>query len=90
MNELITISELVDKLITVNIKLFNLLDKTAELDSKVKKSKEDIEMIVGLSGDNIRLVKQRSLLKSAIDNKINEAISAGRTDVLDEVKKYNV
>jgi len=89
MNELITISELIDKLITVNIKLFNLLDKAAELDSKVKKSKEDIDMIVRLSGDNIRLVKQRSLLKSAIDNKINEAISTGGTDVLDEVKKYN-
>ena len=83
-----TISELIDKLITVNMKLFKLLDKTAELDNKSKRSKEDIALIVKLSGDNIRLAKQRSLLKSAIDKKINEAISGGSTDILDEVKSY--
>ena len=83
-----TISELIDKLITVNMKLFKLLDKTAELDNKASRSKEDIDLIVKLSGDNIRLAKQRSLLKSAIDKKINDAISRGGTDVLDEVKNY--
>jgi len=83
-----TISELIDKLITVNMKLFKLLDKTAELDNKANRSKEDIDLIVKLSGDNIRLAKQRSLLKSAIDKKINEAVSSGRTDILDEVKSY--
>jgi len=88
MSDLITLSELIDKLITVNIKLFNLLDKTAELDSKAEKSKEDIALIIKLSGDNIRLVKQRSSLKSAIDSKINEAVSNGGTDILDEVKDY--
>jgi len=83
-----TISELIDKLITVNMKLFKLLDKTAELDNKAKRSKEDIDLIVKLSGDNIRLAKQRSLLKSAIDKKINEAATNGRTDILDEIKSY--
>jgi hypothetical protein len=83
-----TISELIDKLITVNMKLFKLLDKTAELDNKAKRSKEDIDLIVKLSGDNIRLAKQRSLLKSAIDKKINEAVNSGRTDILDEIKSY--
>jgi hypothetical protein len=89
MEELITFSELIDKLITINIKLYMLLEKTSELDRKGKKTKEDIELIVRLSGDNIRLATQRSKLKTAIDKKLNEAIKNGQTDVLDEVKKYN-
>ena len=86
--ELITISELIDRLSIVNIKLYNLLEKTTELDGKDNKSKDDVAIIIKLSGDNIRLVKQRSQLKSAIDNKINDAISKGGTNVLDEVKGY--
>jgi len=89
MEEIITFSELIDRLITINIKLYMLLEKTSELDRKQEKSKEDIELIVKLSGDNIRLATQRSRLKSAIDKRLNEAIKNGQTDVLDEVKKYN-
>ena len=87
--EFITVSELIDKLTTVNIKLFKLLDKTAELDKKEVKSKDDIDLIVKLSGENIRLVTLRSKLKTAIDNKLNDAIKKGGTDILDEVKNYN-
>jgi hypothetical protein len=87
--ELVTFSELIDKLITVNIKLFNLLDKTAELDRKTEKSQEDIELIVKLSGDNVGLATLRSNLKSAIDKKLNNAIKDGGTGVLDEFKKYS-
>jgi len=89
MEELVTFSELIDKLAIVNIKLYHLLEKTAELDKKVKKSKEDIDLIVKLSGDNIRLASQRSSIKSAIDKKLNEAIKNGSVDVLDEVKNYD-
>jgi hypothetical protein len=87
--ELITLSELIDKLTVINIKLFHLLDKTAELDRKVEKTAEEIALIVTLSGENIRLVKQRSNLKSAIDKKLNIAIKNGGTDILDEVKNYD-
>jgi hypothetical protein len=87
--ELITLAELIDKLTVINIKLFNLLEKTAELDKKVEKTKEEIELIVRLSGENIRLVRQRSNLKSAIDKKLNDAIKNGGTAILDEVKNYN-
>ena len=86
--ELITFSELLDKLMTINIKLFNLLSRTAILDAKIDKTDEDIKEIVQLSGENIRLVKQRSMLKSAIDKKLNIAIKNGGTEILDEVKKY--
>jgi ribosome-associated translation inhibitor RaiA len=89
MEELITFSELIDKLSVINIKLYNLLEKTAELDKKELKTKDDIDLIVRLSGENIRLAKQRSNLKSAIDKKLNEAIKKGGTDILDEVKNYN-
>lgn len=87
--DIVTFSELLDKLMVINIKLFNLLEKTAELDKKESKSKDDIDLIVNLSGENIRLVKQRSMLKSAIDEKFNVAIKNGSTDVLDEVKNYS-
>ena len=86
--ELITFSELIDKLMTINIKLYNCLEKSAELDSIVKKSETDIKEIVRLSGENIRLVKQRSALKTAIDKKLNIAIKSGGTDELDEIKNY--
>lgn len=87
--DIVTFSELLDKLMVINIKLFNLLEKTAELDKKESKSKDDIDLIVNLNGENIRLVKQRSMLKSAIDEKLNVAIKNGSTDVLDEVKNYS-
>jgi ribosome-associated translation inhibitor RaiA len=87
--ELITFSELLDKLTVINIKLFNLLEKAAELDRKENRTAEDIETIIRLSGENIRLVKQRSNLKSAIDKKLNQAIRKGGTEILDEVKNYN-
>jgi len=86
--DLITFSELLDKLMTINIKLYNLLDKTAELDSIENKSNQIEQEIINLSGQNIRLVKQRSHLKSAIDKKLNLAIKSGNTTVLDEVKNY--
>lgn len=86
---MITFSELIDKLITINVKLYNLLETTSALDRKADKTKEDIELIVRLSGDNVRLAKLRSELKSAIDVKLNEAIKNGETKVLDEVKKYS-
>jgi len=89
MSDIITFSELVDRLITINVKLYMLLEKTAELDKKKEKTKEDIELIVKLSGDNVRLAKLRSELKTAIDVKLNEAIKEGGTKVLDEVKKYS-
>ncbi len=87
--ELITFSELLDKLMTINIKLYNLLEKTAELDKIEKKTQGEIDLIVKLSGENIRLVKQRSNLKSAIDKKLNMAIKNGGTEILDEVKNYS-
>ena len=86
--ELITFSELMDKLMTINMKLFNVLDKAAALDNKTNRTSKDEKEIIRLSGENIRLVKQRSALKSAIDKKLNMAIKNGGTAVLDEVKNY--
>jgi len=86
--ELITFSELLDKLIITNIKLYNLLDKTAALDKIKNKTQEIKDEIIELSGENIRLVKQRSSLKSGIDKKLNLAIKCGKTNIIDEVKKY--
>lgn len=89
MSDLVTFSELIDKLITINVKLYNLLETTSTLDRKPVKTKEDIDLIVRLSGDNVRLAKLRSELKTAIDIKLNDAIKEGGTKILDEVKNYN-
>lgn len=86
--QLITFSELLDKLMTVNIKLYNVLDEAATLDKITDKNDTVKQRIVDLSGENIRLIKQRSLLKNLIDIKLNIAIKSGGTEILDEVKKY--
>jgi hypothetical protein len=86
--DFITFSELLDKLMIINIKLYHVLEKCAELDKKTIKTDNDKNEIVQLNSDNIRLVKQRSTLKNAIDKKLNLAITQGKTDILDEVKKY--
>lgn len=85
-----TFSELIDKLIIVNIKLFNVMDKTAELSKKKGKTQKDLSSIVQLCDDNINLAKKRSTLKSEIDNKLNDAIREGGTQILDECKKYGL
>lgn len=86
--ELITFSELLDKLITINIKLYNCLDRESVLAKIENKTENQINEVVELSAKNVRLVQQRSNLKSAIDKKLNQAISDGKTDILDEVKQY--
>lgn len=86
--QLITFSELLDKLMTINIKLYNVLDEAATLDKIIDKNDTVKQRIVDLSGENIRLIKQRSLLKNMIDKKLNIAIKSGGTEILDEVKKY--
>lgn len=89
MEDITTFSELIDKLITVDLKLYNLLEKTSELDRKKEKTSSDIELIVRLSGDNVGLAKARSALKAAIDRKLNDAIKNGSTGVLNEFKNYS-
>ena len=89
MEELITLSELIDKLITIDIKLYNLMDEITKFSDLKKLSVKESFMLLNLNKDQIRLVKQRSALKSAIDTKLNNAIKSGETVVLDEVKKYN-
>ena len=86
--ELITFSELIDKLMTINIKLFNCIDREGTLAKVSNKTSAEINEVVELSSTNVRLVQQRSKLKSAIDKKLNAAIASGETEVLDEVKKY--
>ena len=89
MEELITLSELIDKLITIDIKLYNLMDEITKFSDLKKLSIKESFTLLNLNKDQIRLVKQRSALKSAIDTKLNNAIKSGETVVLDEVKKYN-
>jgi hypothetical protein len=88
MDDITTISELIDKLITINIKLYNVLEESAIISNQAKKSDKDMIQLGELNIRNINLVKNRSQLKSAIDQKIKNAIKSGNISVLDEVKKY--
>lgn len=88
MSDIITFSELIDRLITIDIKLYMLLERSAELDRKPDKRMVDIEAMARCSSDNVRLAKIRSELKTAIDEKLNDAILHKNTKVLDEVKNY--
>jgi hypothetical protein len=88
MSDITTFSELVDKLITINIKLYNVMESTGTLANKDNRTDADMNKLANLNLQNVELVKLRSKLKSAIDNKLNEAIKSGDTDVLNEVKRY--
>ena len=88
MSDITTFSELVDKLITINIKLYNVMEVTGTLANKENRTDSDMTKLANLNLQNVELVKLRSKLKSAIDAKLNEAIKSGNTDVLNEVKRY--
>jgi len=88
MVELITFSELIDKLMIINIKLYNLMDEIAKYSDLKKLSEKEAAILLMLNKDQIRLVKQRSGLKSAIDKKLNIAIKNGDINVSDEIKSY--
>ena len=88
MSDITTFSELIDKLITINIKLYNVMESTGTLANKDNRTDADMNKLANLNLQNVELVKLRSKLKSAIDNKLNEAIKSGDTDVLNEVKRY--
>jgi hypothetical protein len=87
-SEITTFSELIDKLITIDIKLYMVLEETGSLAKKSVRTAEDTEKLADLNVKNVDLVQIRSKLKSAIDSKLREAIRSGDTDVLNEVKKY--
>ena len=88
MIELITFSELIDKLMTINIKLYNLMDEITKYSDLKKLSEKEASILLKLNKDQIRLVKQRSGLKSAIDKKLNVAIKDGNINVSNEIKNY--
>lgn len=88
MDDITTISELIDKLITINIKLYNVLEESGKLANLNNKSDKEMIKLGELNEKNIRLVKNRSQLKTAIDSKIANAVKSGNVSVLDEVKKY--
>lgn len=88
--DVVTFSELIDKLMTANTKLYHILDKSAAL-SKIPENElthSQKNEIISLSNQNIVLIKERSRLKTAIDMKLNDAIRSQKTDVLNEVKSY--
>jgi len=88
MIELITFSELIDKLIIINIKLYNLMDEITKYSDLKKLSEKEASILLRLNKDQICLVKQRSELKSAIDKKLNVAIKDGNINVSNEIKNY--
>lgn len=80
------IGQLIEELCIANIKLFNVCDTKAAIAAKPADfSKKDC---VENARRDIELCKRRAQLKNAIDRAINDAIIAGETSVIDEVKQY--
>ncbi len=98
LEELITISELMDRLSIENIRLWNLKDEVIalrkELDNKpTKKRREEINKILsGKEFVDIDISKRRSLAKKAIDEAlirlIKDVIKGKNVSVTNEHKAY--
>lgn len=66
--ELVTMGELVDRLSIVNFKLFKLKDT-------VMQKKEDKDFCAWASVEDVKLCKERSRLKNALDEKLTAMIN---------------
>jgi len=83
--EILTLSELVDKLCITNLKIAKIKD--------VQQTSKDIEVLADCSRSDVQLCKLRSRLKNAIDEKVVAMIARNRRGdvtcgVNFEVKKY--
>lgn len=76
-------SELIDKLAIVNIKLYMVKEKQANIKSSTSK----IEL-KSLIDQDISLCRQRSTLKKEIDALLQKAIRTGDITQINEVKDY--
>lgn len=70
--ELVTMGELVDRLSIVNFKLFKLKDT-------VMQKKDDNEFCAWASVEDVKLCKERSRLKNALDEKLVAIIQRVKT-----------
>lgn len=92
-------SELVDRLCIENVRLWHILDDTAELkrrleawDGGAEGRTEILEKIAKKSFENIETVKRRSMFKRAIDealrHSVQQAVHGGDPSVCIESKSY--
>jgi len=80
------ISQLIEDLCILNIKLFEICNVKAKIAANPENFSKD-ECVANAAAD-IELCKQRAALKKAIDKAIRDAIIKGDTTVIDEVKSY--
>lgn len=83
----LTIAEIIDKLITTNIKCFQSQDKMMEINPD-SGSIEDLRRIAELSQQTQRLNKRRSHLMQALDEAVAKAIKEQAAQVYDGSKTY--
>ncbi len=98
LEELTSISELVDRLSIENIRLWNLKDEVMalkkELESGPSKEREQeiYKLLANKAFADIDIVKKRSLAKRAIDEAIirlvNDIINGKKTSIANEHKAY--
>ena len=78
-NELLSIGDLIDKLIIENIKIFNLREKLHGSQDSEEKVKLSLKMMI--------LNENRSILSKAVDEKIENVINGGEENKLLKIFK---
>lgn len=78
-----TISELIDKLSIVNVKLY--MTKEAQSKTTEETSKEELKRLID---QDLSLCRERSVLKKEINTAISNAVKTGSVAQLQEVKQY--
>ena len=77
-NTLLSVGEIIDKLIIENIKIFNLREQ-------LNKSTDESE-IIQLNEKMLTLNENRSILIVALDNKLNHVIAGGKNGILKRIR----
>jgi len=80
------IGELIEKLCTATIKLYNVCETKADIAAHPAKYSK--EQIVENNRQDIELCRLRSQLKNQIDKIINRTILQQEGSVIEEVKRY--
>lgn len=85
----LTIGQLIDALITESQKCWHAIDRMHELDKPVESmTREELEILGKASLEAHRANGARVKLVHQIDQKINNSIENGSTDIFIDIKSY--
>lgn len=85
-----TIGQLIDELITQQLKCWHAIDRMTAFGGDVSKmSREDLEELAQASQEAHRTNAKRSQLVTAVDKLVAKAITEGKAEVFEDRKTYS-